>query len=263
MSSRRLRNGGNRNRDDVQAVEEVLAKLAGLDGLLQVLVGGGQHAGVQFEGPCAADAVEFALLQDPQQLGLHGRRHLADLVQQHGAVFRNLKLALLGGNGAGERTFLVAEELALQQCVGNGGAVDGHERLVGARAVGMNGPRHQFLAGAALAANQHRAVALRDFSRSGRPGGAWPCCRPRCRQSGSSSARKRRFSACSDSSASTFSSVTAAMPAAEFRKCTWSSSNLRSEADEVEIENADGALHADQGTHMAFSDVSARPALQQ
>ena len=52
----------------------------------------------------------------------------------------------------------MAEQLALDQVFGNGGAVHFDERLGGARAAGMNGVRHQFLAGAALAVDQHAAV---------------------------------------------------------------------------------------------------------
>ena len=45
--------------------------------------------------------------------------------------------------------------------LGQRGAVDGDARLVGAAAVAMNGARHQFLAGAALARDQHRGVPFR------------------------------------------------------------------------------------------------------
>jgi hypothetical protein len=44
----------------------------------------------------------------------------------------------------------VAEQLGLQEMLGQGGAVDGHERLGGALAVGVNGPRHELLPRAGL-----------------------------------------------------------------------------------------------------------------
>ena len=62
----------------------------------------------------------------------------------------------------GERALGVAEELGLGQRLGNGGGVEGDEPLIGARAVVVNGPRDQLLAGAGLALNQHGAVHRRD-----------------------------------------------------------------------------------------------------
>ena len=43
----------------------------------------------------AADAPEPALLQHPQQLDLHHRAHLADLVEEHRAALGDLEQALL------------------------------------------------------------------------------------------------------------------------------------------------------------------------
>src|SRR6516164_2007592 len=52
----------------------------------------------------------------------------------------------------------MAEKLAFEKARGNRGGVDGDEGAVGARAVRMNRPRHQFLARAALSLNQYRRV---------------------------------------------------------------------------------------------------------
>ena len=60
--------------------------------------------------------------------------------------------------GAGEGSFAVSEQLALDQVLGQGAAIDGHKRHVGPQALVVHGPRHQFLAGAGLAANQHGRV---------------------------------------------------------------------------------------------------------
>ena len=71
-----------------------------------------------------------ALLQEAQQLGLQRERHVADLVEEQRAAVGGLELArgLLGGAGEGAR--LVAEQLAFEQLLGNGRAVDGDERLL-------------------------------------------------------------------------------------------------------------------------------------
>ena len=66
----------------------------------------------------AADALEPAFLEDAEQLGLHGQRNLADLVEEDGAAVGQLEPALALADGAGEGPFLVAEELAFQQRFG-------------------------------------------------------------------------------------------------------------------------------------------------
>jgi len=60
----------------------------------------------------AAEALELALLQNAQQLDLHRRRHVADLVQENGAGVGLLELARLGAVCARERALFVAEQLA-------------------------------------------------------------------------------------------------------------------------------------------------------
>src|SRR6202008_933278 len=59
--------------------------------------------------------------------------------------------------GAGEGALLVAEELALEQRVGQRGAVDGDERLAPARGEVVDGLGDELLAGAALALDEHGA----------------------------------------------------------------------------------------------------------
>jgi hypothetical protein len=64
----------------------------------------------------------------------------------------------------GEGALLVAEELALDQVVGNGRAVDRDEGLAGPVAVLPDRARHQLLAGAALAGDHDGDVARRDLA---------------------------------------------------------------------------------------------------
>ena len=64
---------------------------------------------------------------------------------------------------AGERAALVAEQLALDQGLAEGAAVDGHERPVAPRAQVVQVARDELLAGAGLAGDEHRRVAGRDL----------------------------------------------------------------------------------------------------
>ena len=72
---------------------------------------------------------------------------------------------------AGEGALLVAEQLALEHAGRERRAVDAHERLVLARRVDVDGVRDQLLAGAGLAAQEHRRAA------SARPARPWPAPR--------------------------------------------------------------------------------------
>ena len=60
--------------------------------------------------------------------------------------------------GAGESAFFVAEEFGFEQVARDRRGVDGDEGRVLARAVAVQRARHQFLAGAGFAVDQHRGV---------------------------------------------------------------------------------------------------------
>jgi hypothetical protein len=115
MSARRSRSGGRKIAHHVDAVVQVGAVLAALHHLLEVAVGGADQPHVDLHRLAAADAFELALLQHAQQLGLEGRRDVADLVEEQRAAVRHLEAALAVAHGAGEGALLVAEEFALQQ----------------------------------------------------------------------------------------------------------------------------------------------------
>ena len=148
--------------DHVQPVVEVGAEGAVLDGRRQVAVGGGDDAHVDAQRTLAADAQELARLEHAQELRLGGRSHLADLVEEERALVRQLELAELLRVRVGERAALVAEELALEQRLGDGGAVQRDELLASARLPVVDGLGDQLLAGAALAGDQHGGLARRD-----------------------------------------------------------------------------------------------------
>src|SRR5690606_15940145 len=96
-------------------------------------------------------------LQHAQQVYLHGERHLADLVEEHGAARSVVEQPFAVLVGAGECAPQVAEQLALHQVLGHGPAVDGNEGAA-APAPAMQGARGQLLAGAGLALEQHRGA---------------------------------------------------------------------------------------------------------
>jgi hypothetical protein len=140
-----------RHRHHVEAVEQVLAELALLHFLLQGSVRGGNDAHVDLNIRGAADALERLLFEEAQELGLEQGHHLADFVEEYRAAVGRFQQAALLPVGAGERAALVAEQLALEQRLGQRRARDVHERLRRSITAVVNDLRCQVLAGAALA----------------------------------------------------------------------------------------------------------------
>ena len=107
------------------------------------------------------EPLELTLLQDAQQLGLHFRRDVADLVQEQRAAVRELETAGAACRRARERALLVSEQLALEQARRQRRGAHPDERAVAPRAEVVDRARDQLLAGARLAEEQDRAVGRR------------------------------------------------------------------------------------------------------
>ena len=134
------------NRDDAEAVVQVLAELAVGDPVLEDAVRGGDHPNRDADRLLAAEPLHLAVLQHAQQLGLRRLVQVADLVEEDCAAVGQLELAAPHAGGAGECAALVAEQLALDQLGGNRRAVDFDERARGERALAMDVRGQQFLA---------------------------------------------------------------------------------------------------------------------
>ncbi|SVJ77443.1 Uncharacterized protein conserved in bacteria [Klebsiella pneumoniae] len=117
-----------------------------------------QHPHVHLDRPATADPLDLLFLEKAQQVGLQLQRQVADLVEEQGAAVGRLDPPDLALVRAGEGALLVAEQLGLDQVLGNRPAVDRDERPVRAPRLPVQGTRDQFLAGAALAPDQYRRV---------------------------------------------------------------------------------------------------------
>ena len=135
---------------------EVGPERALLHGLAQVAVAGGDHTRARHAARGLADALVLAVLQHAQQLGLQLERQLADLVEEQRAVARVLEIARARGRGAGESALGVAEQRRLDQRRRDCRAVEREVGLVRACRQAVQAARHQFLAAAGLAFDQHR-----------------------------------------------------------------------------------------------------------
>ena len=93
-----LAQGGHLDRHDVQPVEEIFAESAGGDGLGEDDVGGGDDAAIGLDGVGSAHALEAAVLEHAEQLGLHSQRHLADFVEEESSSLRPGRTGLFSGD---------------------------------------------------------------------------------------------------------------------------------------------------------------------
>ncbi len=86
---------------------------------------GCQYAHIDANGLAAAKPLELAVLQDVQELGLQPYAHVSDFVQQDHAAIGRFELPRSDFHGTGEGSALVAEQLAFEQFLRQGGAVVG------------------------------------------------------------------------------------------------------------------------------------------
>ena len=134
-------------------------------------MGRADDARVDRNGLAPADPLDHPLLQEAQQFHLQRQRDVADLVEEERAAMGELDLALGRLDRAGEGALLIAEQLSLEQILGDGGAVD-RDKSSRAAATGLvDAAGEQFLAGAGRAEQHDRDVGIGDaLDRAGDPG---------------------------------------------------------------------------------------------
>src|SRR5690606_645909 len=144
--------------DHIDAVEEILAKLAFLAEFLQISVGRRQQANINLAGFDGANGANLSLLKHSQQACLSLQRQLANFIEKQSAAIRCGDQAGSVFCGSGKRAFLMAKKFGLDEGVGNGGTVDADDGVICPRALVVDGLCRQLLAGAGFAVNQHGGV---------------------------------------------------------------------------------------------------------
>ena len=163
--TRPLRQRQPAQREDVQTIEEILAKQSGRHRLAQLAVAGGDDPHIQRNRLAAAQPLHLPLLQHPQQLGLQRQVHLGDLIEQQGTTLRLFKLARASLNRAGEGPLLVTEQRRLQHVLRDGGTVDGDEGLLGATGLIVDITSQHLFAGATGAGHHDGGIRTRHPGR--------------------------------------------------------------------------------------------------
>src|SRR5579864_7107683 len=88
LAQRRKRDGEN-----IDAMIEILAKFPLSHQLVELPMCGDDHPYIDGNGAIASHPLDFAGLKHPQKLGLHGKRHVADLIEKQRAAVGLLELA--------------------------------------------------------------------------------------------------------------------------------------------------------------------------
>jgi hypothetical protein len=113
-----------------------------------------------------ADALDLLVLEGAEELGLGGDGHVADFVEEEGAVVGGFEEARLIAISAGEGAADVAEELALEEGFDDGGAVE-DDVLALDCAAGVEGAGDEIFAGAGGALDEGGTVVGRDAADAG------------------------------------------------------------------------------------------------
>ena len=100
------------------------------------------------------------MLDHPQQLGLRGRRQVADLVQEQRPARGGLEGSLAERVRARKGAALVTEQLVFDEVLGERGAVDGDERAFRIRAEAVQLAGDELLSRSALSHDEHGARNL-------------------------------------------------------------------------------------------------------
>ena len=148
--------------DHIDAEVEVLAEKPFLDGGFEVTVRRRHEADVERDLLTSPDRTDGALLEGAEQLGLEREGQVADLVEQQRAPVRLHEEARPRRARVGEGAPDVAEELALEELLGHGGAVDRHQRSVLPIPAPVERLGDDLLPGAALAGDEDARVGVGD-----------------------------------------------------------------------------------------------------
>ena len=141
--------------DDIEPEIEVFAERPVGHALFQITIGRRDDTHVGLAGDVFAEALVFAFLDQPEQLGLNLHGQVADFVEEQRAAFGRLHLAPVVLDGPRVRAAHVAEQFAFQQLLRQAGATDGDKGPVGELAVLMQHARNHRLARAAFAENEN------------------------------------------------------------------------------------------------------------
>ncbi len=148
----------NKKAEDVQPVVKVFPERAFRQRLFEVDVRGGDQPDVDPHRFDPAEALEFPLLENAEELDLRRGGEVAHFVEEQGAAVRQLESPLLLLVGSGEGSWFVPEQLRFDEALRQRGAVDLDERLARSRRVVVDRVGNQLFAGPRFPPDQNGGV---------------------------------------------------------------------------------------------------------
>ncbi len=148
----------------IEAEEKVFAEAACGHGALEIGVRERDQTRVHAQRIGAAKALEAALFEHAQQLGLNAGSERGDFIENDRAALREFEAAGLRRDGAGERAFLVSEEFRLDELGWKAGAIDFQKWRVMARPLLVNPARELIFARAAFAGDENSRSRASHFA---------------------------------------------------------------------------------------------------
>jgi len=110
-----------------------------------------------------AQGFVFAFLKHAKEFRLHGRRNIADLIEKNGPAGGKGEFSGLVFFCIGKCAGAIAEELGLEQGIGQRGAIDGDKRPGGPARELVQRFGDKFLSSPAFSADQYRRGRARDL----------------------------------------------------------------------------------------------------
>ena len=152
------------NRKDIEAIVEILPKLTRSNHLFKVAMGRGDNPNIGLQCFCTTNALEASLLQYPEKLNLHRKRHVAYFIEKERATICHFETAASGRNSACEGPFLVAKQFTFEQLSRNSAAVNRDKRLRGACRVIVQIAGNDFFSSTRLTGNEHANLGVGDLT---------------------------------------------------------------------------------------------------
>jgi hypothetical protein len=110
----------------------------------------------------ASKALEFLVLQDPEQLRLQRQGNVSNFVEKQSPSVRHVETANFLGERSGESALFVSKKFAFEQVKRDGSTIQLHERAPAPWADIVNGAGDQLLTCTRLSEDQHRGIGRCD-----------------------------------------------------------------------------------------------------
>src|SRR4029077_6788952 len=147
-----------RNRENIQAIVQILSEFTVTDHLPQISIGWRDDTNIDACGTGAAYSLELALLEDTEQLGLKLQWHVSDFIKKQCASVRQRKTADMRIDRSRKGSAFVPEKLTFEKAGRHRRTVHFDEIPATARAEFVNRAGDNFLAGPGFAGDQDGGV---------------------------------------------------------------------------------------------------------